>query len=295
LFAMNTVPMGQCGLSIYVKSVFLIFKKCIKIVHFSILFGEICLVGEIEKVEKENFLKDFESLRPDFFLADLYSDEKDLSKVAEAVRPAKTKTSLFSSIPMRCMSDKCPFADTCPLEQQGIAPKGKPCPIEMAIVSQFMESIMSELRVNPDNLIEVSRVRDLVDQEIQQLRATKLLAKESFIQENVIGVDDQGRPIIKKEMHLAVDLSDRLLKRKKEIRNQMMATREQRAKTGQAQLDSAQLISNWMDTIREVEEQKEKALRKKVGLDDFDEYVENDKAINSGVPTDIVDAEIVED
>jgi hypothetical protein len=251
-------------------------------------------MGEIEKADKENFLKDFESLRPDFFLADLYSDSKQMALAAEAIRPAKTKTSLFSSIPMRCTSDKCPFADTCPLEQQNVAPKGKPCPIEMALVSQFMESIMNELRVNPENLIEVSMVRDLVDQEVQQLRATKILAKESFIQENIIGIDDQGRPIIKKEMHLAVELSDKLLKRKKEIRNQMMATREQRSKAGQMQLDSAQLISGWMDTIRDVEEQKEKALRKRLGIDDIDEYVENDKALKKSPNVEIVDAEIVD-
>lgn len=252
-------------------------------------------MGEIEKLDKDNFLKDFESLRPDFFLPDLYSDEKQMTLVAEAVRPSKTKTSLFSSIPMRCMSDKCPFADTCPLEQNNVAPKGKPCPIEMALVSQFMESIMSELRVNPDNLIEVSMVRDLVDQEIQQLRATKILAKESFIQENIIGIDDQGRPIVKKEMHLAVELSDKLLKRKKEIRNQMMATREQRAKAGQAQLDSAQLISGWMDAIRDVEEQREKALRKKLGMSDIDDYVEKDKELRIKNEHYIVDAEIVEE
>jgi hypothetical protein len=251
-------------------------------------------MGEIEKTGKESFLKDFESLRPDFFLSNLYSNSKDLDIAADAIRPSKTKTSLFSSIPMRCTAEKCPFADTCPLQQQSIAPVGKPCPIEMALVSQFMESIMTELNVNPDNLIEVSMVRDLVDQEVQQLRATKILAKESFIQENIIGIDDQGRPIIKKEMHLAVELSDKLLKRKKEIRNQMMATREQRAKAGQAQLDSAQLISSWMDSIREVEEQREKALRKKVGLEYVDEYVENDKALRNIPSVEIVDAEIVD-
>ena len=97
-----------------------------------------------------------------------------------------------------------------------------------------------------------------------------------------------------KEMHLAVELSDKLLKRKKEIRNQMMATREQRAKAGQMQLDSAQLISNWMDTIRDVEQQKEKVLKQKLGIEDIDEYVENDKRINVS-NVDIIDAEIVED
>jgi flagellar L-ring protein precursor FlgH len=39
--------------------------------------------------------------------------------------------------------------------------------------------------VNPNNLVEVSMVRDLVDQEVQYLRKTKLLAKEHFIQENI--------------------------------------------------------------------------------------------------------------
>ena len=73
----------------------------------------------------------------------------------------------------------------------------------------------------------------------------------------------------------------------------MMATREQRSKAGQMQLDSAQLISGWMDTIRDVEEQKERALRKKLGIDDIDEYVENDKAIFSR--NEIVDAELVEE
>jgi hypothetical protein len=59
------------------------------------------------------------------------------------------------------------------------------------------------------------------------------------------------------------------------------------------QLDSAQLISGWMDTIRDVEEQKEGAFRKKLGIDDIDEYVENDKAIFSR--NEIVDAELVEE
>jgi hypothetical protein len=35
-------------------------------------------------------------------------------------------------------------------------------------------------------------VRDLVDQEVQYLRKTKLLSKEHFIQENIIGIDKDG-------------------------------------------------------------------------------------------------------
>jgi hypothetical protein len=40
-------------------------------------------MGEIEKTGKESFLKDFESLRPDFFLSNLYSNSKDLKSYLE--------------------------------------------------------------------------------------------------------------------------------------------------------------------------------------------------------------------
>jgi len=48
---------------------------------------------------------------------------------------------------------------------------------------------------------------------------------------------------MKKELHLAVELEDRLHKRRKDLRNQLLATREARAKVGQVQLDTAQAIS----------------------------------------------------
>ena len=96
---------------------------------------------------------------------------------------------MFSSIPMNCEAEKCIFASTCPLMKENLAPKNKPCPIEMSMVAQFTAEYLEQLDVNPNNLVEVSMVRDLVDQEVQYLRKTKLLAKEHFIQENIIGID----------------------------------------------------------------------------------------------------------
>jgi hypothetical protein len=144
----------------------------------------------------------------------------------------------------------------------------------MAIVSQFTAEYMEELDVHPDNLVEVSMVRDLVDQEVQYMRKTKLLAKEHFIQENVIGVDQDGQPILKKELHLAVDLEDKLHKRRKDLRNQLLATREAKAKVGQSQIDSAQAISDILDKVQSIEIEREKLLKKKLGIYDVDEYIE---------------------
>jgi hypothetical protein len=133
---------------------------------------------------------------------------------------------------------------------------------------------MDQLEVHPDNLVEVSMIRDLVDQEVQYLRKTKLLAKEHFIQENIIGVDESGQPIMRKELHLAVELEDKLHKRRKDLRNQLLATREAKAKAGQMQIDSAQAISDILYKVQAIEIQKEKLLKQKLGTYELDEYIE---------------------
>lgn len=230
-------------------------------------------MSNVEKVSKEKFMKEFESLRPDLFLPENWTDEQK-EKAAELVRPQKTRTSMFSSIPMNCESNKCVFADTCPLLKENLAPKGLPCPIEMSIVAQFTSEYMEQLDVLPENLVEVSMVRDLVDQEVQYIRKTKLLAKEHFIQENIIGIDNDGNPILKKELHLAVELEDKLHKRRKDLRNQLLATREAKAKIGQTQADTAQAISDIINKVQNIEIQREKLLRQKLGTYDRDDYIE---------------------
>jgi hypothetical protein len=230
-------------------------------------------MSNIEKADKDNFMKEFESLRPDLFFPESWSEE-DKQKAVELVRPQKTRTSMFSSIPMNCEASKCTFADTCPLLKENLAPRGNPCPIEMSIVAQFTNEYMEQLDVQSDNLVEVSMIRDLVDQEVQYIRKTKLLAKEHFIQENIIGVDNDGQPILKKELHLAVELEDRLHKRRKDLRNQLLATREAKAKIGQTQLDTAQAISDIIHKVQNIELEREKLIKKKLGTYDKDEYID---------------------
>ena len=232
-------------------------------------------MGELQKPEDKNsFMKNFESLRPDLFFPESWSEE-EIKKANELVKPQKTKTAMFASIPMNCEAERCVFAETCPLLKENVAPRNKPCPLEMSMVVQFTQDYLQQLDVNPNNLVEVSMVRDLVDQEVQYLRKTKLLAKEHFIQENVIGVDQDGQPIMKKELHLAVELEDKLHKRRKDLRNQLLATREAKAKIGQVQLDTAQAISDIISKVQSIETQREKLLKQKLGTYELDEYIED--------------------
>lgn len=181
----------------------------------------------------------------------------------------------------------CEFADTCPLQQKNMAPLGHKCPYEMSMVSDFMQNLMEDLTVDPENMVEVSMVRDLVDQEIQHIRKSNFLAREDLIQENVIGLDSENRPIIKKELHLAVELEDKILKRKREIRNQLLATREAKAKAGQGMVDSAQVISTMFEQIREIDLTRDRLLREKLGTLGQDSYIESQQN------REVIDAEVI--
>ena len=236
-------------------------------------------MSELQKPDsKNNFMKQFESLRPDLFFPEHWTDDQK-EKAVDLIRPQKTRSTMFSSIPMNCEAEKCIFAATCPLMKENLAPRNKPCPIEMSMVAQFTAEYLEQLEVNPTNLVEVSMVRDLVDQEVQYLRKTKLLAKEHFVQENIIGVDQDGQPILKKELHLAVELEDKLHKRRKDLRNQLLATREAKAKVGQVQLDTAQAISDIIGRVQAVESQREKLLKQKLGTSELDDYIIDSEVI----------------
>ena len=236
-------------------------------------------MSELQKPDsKNNFMKHFESLRPDLFFPEHWTDDQK-EKAVDLIRPQKTRSTMFSSIPMNCEAEKCLFATTCPLMKENLAPRNKPCPIEMSMVAQFTAEYLEQLEVNPNNLVEVSMVRDLVDQEVQYLRKTKLLAKEHFVQENIIGVDQDGQPILKKELHLAVELEDKLHKRRKDLRNQLLATREAKAKVGQVQLDTAQAISDIIGRVQAVESQREKLLKQKLGTSELDDYIIDSEVI----------------
>lgn len=238
-------------------------------------------MSEIEKYEtKEDFLAAFKDMQFGELLPEKYTS-KQKEAIAEATKPSRTKTSMYASIPMHCRGEKCSFADTCPLMKQKIAPVGSACPIEMAMVVQFTGDYMEQLNIDEDNLIELSLVRNLVDYEVQYLRASKFLAKESFIQENVVGIDQNGEVILKKELHLAVELQEKLLKRQKELLKQLMATREAKAKAGLGALDTAQTIASIMSDFRQLTAAAERANLEKLGMLEYDAFIEEGHVIEN--------------
>jgi len=239
---------------------------------------------DIEKYdkEKEEFFKELETMRPDLIYSEGWTTAQK-NQASDMLRPARTKANMLSAIPLLCAGSECVFAPSCPLLKEGLAPIGKSCPIESAAAMQFFSDYVEELGVDTSRMIEVSLVRDLVDQEIQQMRKTWILSQEHFIQENVAGITADGEVVTKKELHQAVAYEDKIHKRKEKLRNALLATREAKAKAGKGEVDSAAVIANILQDVRKVENAREKALMKELGYGD--QYIED---------AEIVDGEIEE-
>ena len=250
---------------------------------------------EIEEYDpdKGKWAEEFKGLRPDLFFPESWSQEEK-EQVLEEIRPARMRNTMFSSIPMQCQAKACPFANTCPLMKIHKAPKGYPCPLEMEIIHQFTIELMEEWQVDSGNLIEVAMIRDLVDQEVQYIRKAKVLGNEHFIKENVVGVNEKtGEPIMVEGLHAAVDFEDRIHKRRRDIRKEMLMSREARVKVAQGEVDTSKIMSKLLEQAKEVADAKEVAVRKKLGMSDLhDQYIEDDIAHRES--SEIIDAEEVE-
>ena len=241
--------------------------------------------NELEPI-KNTWLEEFSQDRPDLFFPESWSDEKK-NKAVSTLRSETTRSRIFTSIPIKCKGPDCPFAEVCPLQQENVAPVGERCPIEMSMLKQLTAELISEFRVDEKSLNELAMIRDLVNQEIQHIRVTNILAQDDFMQDVFAGVNERtGEVIFKKELHQAITFEDKILKRKKELRNQFLATREAKSKAGLGQMDSSKVLSELMFDVEQVRLEREKAIREKLGLAEVDEYIRD---------SEIVDAEVVED
>jgi hypothetical protein len=233
-------------------------------------------MSEIESYDqaKQDFFKEFEKSRPDIVYAESWTPEQK-KEASSMLRRGRSKVSMLSMIPLHCKGPDCIYAPTAPSIHESRPDYQKPCPVEAAAVHEFFWDYVDELGVDVARMVEVSMVRDLVDQEIQQLRKTIALSQEDFIQEHVVGLDAQGNVVTTKDLHKAIEYEDKILKRKEKIRNALLATRESKVKHGQAQADGATVIANILDEVRKVERAREKELMAKLGMAEYDAYIED--------------------
>lgn len=218
--------------------------------------------------QKREFMEELDRLLPD--VSDDYDDPELEQKYQDLFRPNQVQTGMLAAIPRKCNGD-CMYGNACPRQASGDWHRhDEACPVESAVVHQLFQGYVEDLEVDVTKMVEVAMVRDLVNQEVQHLRATASLSNEEFIQQYVAGVDSEGNVITQPDLHKAIDYEDRILKRKEKLRNALLATRESRAKAGQSRMDDATSVADALLQLRRAERAKNNSHQ-----DEFhDEYID---------------------
>lgn len=196
------------------------------------------------------------------------SSQRLMKAVEKSIPQLKMKHGMYAAIPIVCRGHECPYAKTCPLLREGLAPTGERCPIEISMILTKFEDYCSEFDIDQQNVVDMSMVKDLIDVEIQINRADNILAIDgSFMQEIVVAVSENGDEIVNPQIHKASDYKDRLLKRKHDILHLMNSTRKDKAGDKlTVQLDPSSYASKLMAQVAEMNHG-----RKVIDVEDLDD------------------------
>lgn len=180
--------------------------------------------------------------------------EKGIQAIQHGVAMHKTKHGMYASIPMICKAEDCQYAEVCPLVEMSAAPKGERCPLEISLILTSFEDYKTSLGVDPDNIVDMGLVKDLIDCDVQVMRAENKMAVDGdFIEEAVIGIDDEtGDPIIQKRISQASDYKERIIAKKHKILNLLNSTRKDKA--GQkisVTMDPSSYAATIMEKVKE--------------------------------------------
>ena len=147
-----------------------------------------------------------------------------------------SKHGMFASVPIICKNQDCHFKDTCAIDPNDRT-VGERCPMEIAAIvtrfNQWCEHFnidASGETIQAKDLVDASLIKDLVNVEVQILRAeNKIALSGDFMAETLIDIDKKSNAyygtVITPEAEFLMNLQDKKMK----ILNQLNATRKDKA------------------------------------------------------------------
>lgn len=164
-----------------------------------------------------------------------------------------------SVVALKCRAEKCAFADSCPYQQMGKAPLGKPCLIELDLLSYHTKRFMEEFEVDPNSHSELMLVQELSELIIYEMRVTRYLAEDeeaSTLSFEEILTTPEGSEITTKVEHWAWGTKEKIKTRRMKILDSLMALRKSKGipdKEGSTpQQDYKNFVSGIMQKIDDI-------------------------------------------
>ncbi len=163
--------------------------------------------------------------------------ENNVGEIKKTNRIYNNQYGMFASIPIICKGEDCKYKDVCLIEDSK-REKGSRCAMEIsAILSRYVQwcshfgiDIKNDVLAKED-LVDATLIRDLVNVEIQMMRAeNKIAITGDFITKTLLDIDKKCKPYfgdtVSPETNFLMMLQDKKIK----ILNQLNATRKDKAK-----------------------------------------------------------------
>lgn len=159
------------------------------------------------------------------------------SSLKEVSQIYKMKHGMFAGVPILCKGENCPYKDVCFIDQQDVV-VGTRCPMEAGAVLARFESWcnhfgidISKDELKSEDVVDVSLIKDLVDNEIQTLRAENRIAiNADFIERTVSTVDNKGKAFYENAISPEATYKLQLIDKRHKILQLLNSTRRDKAK-----------------------------------------------------------------
>ena len=203
-----------------------------------------------------------------------------IKEIGNMNRIYSSKHGLFASVPIICKGPDCAYKDVCMVSQaQRIV--GQRCPMEIAAILSRYEQWCMHFEINTSNdvidakdLVDATLIKDLVNIEVQILRAeNKIALNGDFMADTLLDIDKKCQPyfgkIVAPETEFLMTLQDRKIK----ILNQLNATRKDKAADKRKESASDAAIEIFQK-VKELERNQQVINISDLDFDDAGEVIE---------------------
>ena len=153
-------------------------------------------------------------------------DQQAAKGVNKASHLTRIKHGLLAQVPMICRGERCPYISTCYLAPEERPQSGR-CPIEIATIIALFERYCRHLDIVEDDFVDLTLVKELIDLDVQLLRADHYMAaRPEFVEEVPVFVTDDGMAFTKPEISKAAEYKERLRRERHRILQLLNSTRK---------------------------------------------------------------------
>lgn len=161
---------------------------------------------------------------------DIALNQSDIQRLQKAFRDIKAGSA--TNLVVICQEHKCIYKTRCPMFKHEHMPVGRECIYENYILTEYMDSYLKSLEVDPENMPEMSLVNQLVEYELIEYRCNVILSLDhtDLKMTQIIGLDKEGNIVEKEDLSYALTIKMNVQKMKQSILESFTATRKEKWK-----------------------------------------------------------------